>query len=184
MWFCHRRLKERKAKEEGQEEEEQEEEEAAISSDRSPHLHLKVTPSQNMHKASTNTKIDPPSIPLKKEEQLSSGSYHCKDEKDWKIKRREGGCVDKESANAKKKRIVGREAAIINSSMDPCRIAELRAIASVEAQLGEPLRDDSPCLGIEFDPLPTTGAFISPLGMHILSLSLIDTPCCFVLMRM
>ncbi|XP_012449710.1 homeobox-DDT domain protein RLT1 isoform X1 [Gossypium raimondii] len=33
-------------------------------------------------------------------------------------------------------------------------IMELRAIACVEAQLGEPLRDDGPMLGIEFDPLP------------------------------
>ena len=164
MWFCHRRLKERKAKEEDQEEEE---EEPAISSDRSPQLHLKVTSSQNMQKASTNTKIDPPSIPLKKEEQLSSGSYHSRDEKDWKIKRREGGYVDKESANSKKKRIVGREAAIMNTSIDPCRIAELRAIAAVEAQLGEPLRWDSPCLGLDFDPLPH-GAFTSTAaGMYV-----------------
>ncbi|KAL4387184.1 hypothetical protein GQ457_09G002680 [Hibiscus cannabinus] len=33
-------------------------------------------------------------------------------------------------------------------------IMELRAIACVEAQLGEPLRDDGPILGLEFDPLP------------------------------
>ena len=33
-------------------------------------------------------------------------------------------------------------------------IMELRAIACVEAQLGEPLRDDGPMLGMEFDPLP------------------------------
>ncbi|KAK8629361.1 hypothetical protein V6N13_078203 [Hibiscus sabdariffa] len=31
---------------------------------------------------------------------------------------------------------------------------ELRAIACVEAQLGQPLRDDGPMLGMEFDPLP------------------------------
>ncbi|XP_022715831.1 homeobox-DDT domain protein RLT1-like isoform X2 [Durio zibethinus] len=33
-------------------------------------------------------------------------------------------------------------------------IMELRAIACVEAQLGEPLRDDGPILGMEFDSLP------------------------------
>ncbi|KAL4311998.1 hypothetical protein GQ457_01G046740 [Hibiscus cannabinus] len=33
-------------------------------------------------------------------------------------------------------------------------IIELRAIACVETQLGEPLRDDGPMLGLEFDPLP------------------------------
>lgn len=36
--------------------------------------------------------------------------------------------------------------------------AEATAIAAVEAQLGEPLREDGPPLGVEFDPLPP-GAF-------------------------
>ncbi|XP_048323256.2 homeobox-DDT domain protein RLT1 isoform X1 [Ziziphus jujuba] len=43
-------------------------------------------------------------------------------------------------------------------------IMELRAIACVEAQLGEPLRDDGPVLGIEFDPLPPD-AFGAPLAV-------------------
>ncbi|KAL4289870.1 hypothetical protein GQ457_14G009610 [Hibiscus cannabinus] len=44
-------------------------------------------------------------------------------------------------------------------------IMELRAIACVEAQLGEPLRDDGPILGLEFDPLPPDafGAIPEPL---------------------
>ena len=42
-------------------------------------------------------------------------------------------------------------------------VAELRAIAFVEAQLGEPLREDGPILGIEFDPLPPD-AFGAPIG--------------------
>ncbi|WCJ30914.1 Homeobox-DDT domain protein RLT2 [Euphorbia peplus] len=41
-------------------------------------------------------------------------------------------------------------------------IAELRAIATVEAQLGEPLREDGPILGMEFDPLPPD-AFGAPI---------------------
>ncbi|KAF8413823.1 hypothetical protein HHK36_001817 [Tetracentron sinense] len=45
----------------------------------------------------------------------------------------------------------------------PQSISELRAIASVEAQLGEPLREDGPILGMEFDPLPPD-AFGAPLG--------------------
>ncbi|GJM93616.1 hypothetical protein PR202_ga10185 [Eleusine coracana subsp. coracana] len=40
--------------------------------------------------------------------------------------------------------------------------SELRLIHSVESQLGEPLRDDGPVLGIEFDPLPP-GAFGAPI---------------------
>lgn len=45
----------------------------------------------------------------------------------------------------------------------PQAISELRAIAFVEAQLGEPLREDGPILGMEFDPLPP-GAFGAPIG--------------------
>ncbi|KAF8096574.1 hypothetical protein N665_0306s0029 [Sinapis alba] len=40
-----------------------------------------------------------------------------------------------------------------------------RAVACIEAQLGEPLRDDGPILGMEFDPLPP-GAFGTPIGMQ------------------
>lgn len=42
-------------------------------------------------------------------------------------------------------------------------MAERHAIAFVEAQLGEPLREDGPILGMEFDPLPP-GAFGTPIG--------------------
>ncbi|XP_030528858.1 homeobox-DDT domain protein RLT1 isoform X2 [Rhodamnia argentea] len=44
----------------------------------------------------------------------------------------------------------------------PKTIMELRAIACVEAQLGEPLREDGPILGMEFDPLPPD-AFGAPI---------------------
>ncbi|KAK4420574.1 Homeobox-DDT domain protein RLT2 [Sesamum alatum] len=50
----------------------------------------------------------------------------------------------------------------------PLAISEQRAIAFVEAQLGEPLREDGPILGMEFDPLPP-GAFGAPIvasGQH------------------
>lgn len=45
-------------------------------------------------------------------------------------------------------------------------LIQYRAIAFVEAQLGEPLTEDSPALGIEFDPLPP-GAFNAPIGKKI-----------------
>ncbi|KAL5096749.1 hypothetical protein RYX36_001076 [Vicia faba] len=41
---------------------------------------------------------------------------------------------------------------------------ELRAVACVEAKLGEPLREDGPIPGIEFDPLPPD-AFGAPLAL-------------------
>ncbi|KAG5545205.1 hypothetical protein RHGRI_017628 [Rhododendron griersonianum] len=44
----------------------------------------------------------------------------------------------------------------------PQALSELRAIAFVEAQLGEHLREDGPILGMEFDPLPP-GAFGAPI---------------------
>ncbi|KAL2252203.1 UNVERIFIED_CONTAM: Homeobox-DDT domain protein RLT2, partial [Sesamum indicum] len=47
----------------------------------------------------------------------------------------------------------------------PLAISEQRAIAFVEAQLGEPLREDGPILGMEFDPLPP-GAFGAPIGQQ------------------
>ncbi|KAL9355438.1 hypothetical protein Peur_053408 [Populus x canadensis] len=45
----------------------------------------------------------------------------------------------------------------------PRSVMELRAIACVEAQLGEPLREDGPILGMEFDPLPPD-AFGTPIA--------------------
>ncbi|GAV60333.1 Homeobox domain-containing protein/DDT domain-containing protein [Cephalotus follicularis] len=47
----------------------------------------------------------------------------------------------------------------------PQSIMELRAIACVEAQLGEPLREDGPVLGVEFDPLPPD-SFGAPMGVR------------------
>ncbi|TKY59218.1 Homeobox protein EgHBX4 [Spatholobus suberectus] len=46
----------------------------------------------------------------------------------------------------------------------PQAMMELRAIACVEAQLGEPLREDGPILGVEFDPLPPD-AFGAPIAV-------------------
>lgn len=50
----------------------------------------------------------------------------------------------------------------------PQSVMELRAIACVEAQLGEPLREDGPILGMEFDPLPPD-AFGAPIGISSLT---------------
>ncbi|WOL14533.1 hypothetical protein Cni_G23313 [Canna indica] len=45
-------------------------------------------------------------------------------------------------------------------------LMELRVLASVETQLGESLRQDGPVLGVEFDPLPP-GAFGAPIEMPV-----------------
>lgn len=49
----------------------------------------------------------------------------------------------------------------------PQALSELRAIAFVEAQLGGRLREDGPVLGMEFDPLPP-GSFGAPIGKRLL----------------
>ncbi|KAK4361141.1 hypothetical protein RND71_020093 [Anisodus tanguticus] len=46
----------------------------------------------------------------------------------------------------------------------PRRTMERRVVACIEAQLGEPLREDGPILGVEFDELPP-GAFGTPIDM-------------------
>lgn len=61
---------------------------------------------------------------------------------------------------------------------------EHRAIACVEAQLGEPLRENGPILGVEFDPLPPD-AFGAPIGIYTIIetcdpyLNLLTECCCF-----
>lgn len=62
----------------------------------------------------------------------------------------------------------------------PQTIMELRAIACVEAQLGEPLREDGPILGMEFDPLPP-GAFGAPIGISNASCICIFAAFCWLL---
>ena len=59
---------------------------------------------------------------------------------------------------------MGGDLAVMNRYYEPQQsIAELRAIAFVEAQLGGTLREDGPILGMEFDPLPPD-AFGAPIG--------------------
>ena len=47
----------------------------------------------------------------------------------------------------------------------PKSVMDQRVIACVEAQLGEPLREDGPILGMDFDELPP-GAFGEPIGTY------------------
>ncbi|XP_065874939.1 homeobox-DDT domain protein RLT2 [Euphorbia lathyris] len=58
---------------------------------------------------------------------------------------------------------IGTDMSVMKRYYEPQQsVAELRAIATVEAQLGEPLREDGPILGMEFDPLPPD-AFGAPI---------------------
>ncbi|MCO5562423.1 hypothetical protein L7F22_016051 [Adiantum nelumboides] len=148
VWFCHRRLKERKLK--GEDEEHG-------SSDRSPQ-HLKEVPALSCRHsvvlASPPQRLD---YSLSKEEHPSGNSYHSQDDLTWKFRKRVGDLDEKNFESPRRK----RNRQTTSNGANSLRVAELQAIASVEAQLGEPLRWDSPCLGVEFDPLPS-GAFSSP----------------------
>lgn len=152
MWFCHRRLKDRKPPSKRQ----RREEEAALAPVMPP---PPVLPTAAM------------AIPLASSDLMVGAP----------------GLYDEPLHRAHSRRGAGRSSAVPRISMPdigrryyeppPIMIAppipsaqltqsELRAIHSVESQLGEPLREDGPVLGTNFDP-PPPGAFGAPIGMHI-----------------
>ncbi|KAH6780630.1 hypothetical protein C2S52_011867 [Perilla frutescens var. hirtella] len=134
MWFCHRRLKDRKP------------------------------PAEKRQKKSVLTA---------EVAEFSSGVVHEKvvNNADVAIDSRSGlslfGKVEQQQRVAHK---AGTAVPRISTELPsmrryyepPLAISEQKAIKFVEAQLGEPLRDDGPILGMEFDPLPP-GAFGAPI---------------------
>ncbi|CAL9122130.1 unnamed protein product [Musa textilis] len=144
MWFCHRRLKDRK-----------------------------LPPTRRQRRDEESLPLTPPPPVLPPQNDMPSS---------------ESGGVGLSSSpygsSVESRRAVSRAAAVVSrigadmsavgrQYYDPVlppppthhnrlTIAELRILASVEAQLGEPLRQDGPGLGVEFDPLPP-GAFGSPI---------------------
>ncbi|AQK97182.1 Homeobox-DDT domain protein RLT1 [Zea mays] len=143
MWFCHRRLKDRKPPSKRQ----RRDEESALAPVMPP---PPVLPAPVMPVASSDLMVGAP------------------------------GPYDKLLQPVHLRRGAGRSSAVPRISMPdlgrryyeppPVMITplmqltqyELRVINSVESQLGEPLREDGPALGINFDPLPP-GAFGAPI---------------------
>ncbi|KAJ8484020.1 hypothetical protein OPV22_016505 [Ensete ventricosum] len=145
MWFCHRRLKDRK---------------------------LPLTRRQRRDEESLPLTPPPPVLPPQNDMPssesggvgLSSSPY--------------GSSVESRRAVSRAAAVVSRigadMSAVGRQYYDPVlpppppthlnrlTMVELRILASVEAQLGEPLRQDGPGLGVEFDPLPP-GAFGAPI---------------------
>lgn len=122
MWFCHRRLKDKKD-----------------------------LPSKKLRKAAalTDSPVEEPKLASEVGAEYGSGS----------------GSGSSPFTRSELRNVVPR-----GYYESPQTIMELRAIACVEAQLGEPLREDGPILGVEFDPLPPD-AFGAPLGMVFGSLT-------------
>ncbi|XP_062206469.1 homeobox-DDT domain protein RLT2-like isoform X2 [Phragmites australis] len=146
MWFCHRRLKDRKPPSKRQ----RRDEEAALAPVMAPPPVLPL-----------------PAIPLASSDLMVGVA----------------GPYDEPLHPTHSRRAAGRSSAVPRISMPdigrryyepppvmlPPPVAsmqlaqsELHVINSVESQLGEPLREDGPVLGIEFDPLPP-GAFGAPI---------------------
>ncbi|KAM0938625.1 putative transcription factor & chromatin remodeling DDT family [Dioscorea sansibarensis] len=124
MWFCHRRLKDRK-----------------------------LPPVKRPRKD-------------KVEGDMASGSGPSPNPL---VEARKGGVTKSGARNMTDKSAVNLERRYYDSmamrpSSQPQHLSavEMRVIAAVEAQLGEPLRENGPILGMEFDPLPP-GAFGEPI---------------------
>ncbi|CAL1398076.1 unnamed protein product [Linum trigynum] len=131
MWFCHRRLKDRK------------EEKTEERKD--------VTPAKKPRKA-------PPPLPDSPVEELKRavsdpGSDYG------------SGSGSGSSPYMDSRKMVVSDVPLRRGYFEPSpqSAMERRAIACVEAQLGEPLREDGPILGVEFDPLPPD-AFGAPIA--------------------
>ncbi|CAN4105011.1 unnamed protein product [Withania somnifera] len=150
MWFCHRRLKDRKATPVKQQKKEEASPAAMVSSGR-----------QGDETAAASGEIG-------KEHASGSGSRVSP----------LGGIMDLQVQQQHHQRVVHRPGTAVprfRTEMPalkryyepPQAISELRAITFVEAQLGEPLREDGPILGMEFDPLPP-GAFGAPIVADVL----------------
>lgn len=150
MWFNHRRLKDRKCKE-----------------DEDPATTVK----RPQQKENAPASIDFPASELMDSSAMTGklcsdegykggNKIRLYDEAASRCKKpAEKRAKDSDSAPRKRSRHAASKFA------DPSKAAEARAIFNVEAQLGEPVREDGPVLGVEFDPLPpgAFGSLIAPL---------------------
>lgn len=152
MWFCHRRLKDRKPPSKRQ----RREEEAALAPVMPP---PPVLPTPAIPLASSDLMVGTPGM---YDEPLLHPAHS----------RRGAGrssAVPRISLPDMGRRYYEPPPLMMAQPvMPPVQLtpSELRAIHSVESQIGEPLREDGPVLGADFDQVPP-GAFGAPIGMHI-----------------
>uniref|UniRef100_A0A0E0C5V6 Homeobox domain-containing protein n=1 Tax=Oryza meridionalis TaxID=40149 RepID=A0A0E0C5V6_9ORYZ len=148
MWFCHRRLKDRKPPTKRQR---REEEAAAVPLMAPPPV------------------LPPPALPLSSGELLIGASSPYDEPPLPPVHSRRGAGRSSAVPRLSAPDIGRRYYEPLPVMLPPPPVAsmqltpsELRVIHSVESQLGEPLRDDGPVLGIDFDPLPP-GSFGAPI---------------------
>ncbi|BAD73616.1 homeobox transcription factor-like [Oryza sativa Japonica Group] len=152
MWFCHRRLKDRKPPTKRQR---REEEAAAVPLMAPPPV------------------LPPPALPLSSGELLIGASSPYDEPPLPPVHSRRGAGRSSAVPRLSAPDIGRRYYEPLPVMLPPPPVAsmqlmpsELRVIHSVESQLGEPLRDDGPVLGIDFDPLPP-GSFGAPIVVEI-----------------
>ncbi|KAL9452464.1 hypothetical protein AB3S75_008284 [Citrus x aurantiifolia] len=130
MWFCHRRLKDKKEKE---------------------------NPPKKMRK---NVAVVMPESPI---DELRAGAEPGSDYASGSGSGSSPYLMELRNAVESSRGLMDDMPIVRRSYESQQSIMELRAIACVEAQLGEPLREDGPILGMEFDSLPPD-AFGAPIA--------------------
>lgn len=140
MWFCHRRLKDRKPPSEKRQKKEV-----------SPAMVAGLSSGVGEQMVVADAGNEPGRV------SGPSTLGHAETHQQHRVARRAGTALAR----------IGTEQPSAKRYYEPPQaISELRAIAFVESQLGERLREDGPILGMEFDPLPP-GAFGAPIGKLI-----------------
>lgn len=140
MWFCHRRLKDRKPSAEKRQKK------SAVTS-------AAAEPSNEIvHEKAVVNNAD-----VAKDPRSSLSLFGNMEQQQKRVAHKAGTAVP---------RISTEPVSMRRYYETHLAISEQRAIKFVEAQLGEPLRDDGPILGMEFDPLPP-GAFGAPIGTSL-----------------
>lgn len=149
MWFCHRRLKDRKGKDE-----DSTNVNANVNANANVARKKPRTEKQNMTQYPGAVLASEPGgaavLPRDQfaEEYQYENSERFTPEQELKPRSRKSGPRDGSFPGKRRNQALSARVAK----------AEAAAIAAVEAQLGEPLREVGPPLGLEFDPLPP-GAF-------------------------
>lgn len=144
MWFCHRRLKDRKAVPVKRQKKEEASPAAMVSSGGQGDAMAAVSGEVGKeHASGSGSRVSP----------LVLMDLQVQQQHHQRVVHRPGTAVP---------RFRSEMTALKRYYEPPQAISELRAITFVEAQLGEPLREDGPILGMEFDPLPP-GAFGAPI---------------------
>lgn len=142
MWFCHRRLKDRKPPTEKRQKKSPLPA-SAIAGSSGGIVHEKVVSNADVTKDSDSSLSAFGNVDMQQQQQ--------------RVIHKAGTAVP---------RISSELPSVRRFYEPPLAISEQRAIKFVEAQLGEPLREDGPILGMEFDPLPP-GAFGAPFGIFL-----------------